>query len=730
MSQIRFDAFDEEDKEIMKKVNLILSIPQAKQNPHDKLFIDYLKYIFSNEFIEFNISSINKNKEKNAYKYLKNYIQILSVLFKKDKTEREALYQDKESNLGNELSNLFSSLKLFRKRMNILFNPDKLNDKVFIFFYTYFLGLTKTLSGSLTFFFYCLGFMIPKLNTLKLLLYNFLKEQFPAFLKKFDFKEFCPDLQNNNCLNLILLYVENIAKNNLEILFIYALLISKYEYIFRSFEKDIDAKILEKSVEQTLVIVKKKTIDNQVIGMYIYSYFHYYLQGNLESQENDIETENSNNSINEDIYDEEKNEENINNEVGDKNEIKEENPQYTQSKDINKSPKETSDKKSIIISCLKENTNNENKEIVNVDNKNGQILINNVKKDNDIFPCDNSPKINMEDIDTLEKNSVFVNQGINIESQKVKERPNQISSKEKNIKAQNNKKTDILIGNNSQIEGNSEDLKMEETQKSSKGKENFMSSKAEEKNVDSREIKENVIYSNSSGSKSTKVDLNYESNNTGDNFEKINDSNNNEEEKIFTDLEQISVIEIMNKKFNDMNGYLQKKFKTLTTEINTLKEEIKSLKTILGSIQVRDYAKKFMNQFKYLLNKVDKKNIKKNKEDKWKIIRRRIQNSFQKYESRPKYESFIELIKKSERVIKNGNKEAHNINLKIYEKDIIEIAEKNQFIIPNSNKLFFLIQLGVSEDSFKDGYQFLDSYFDDNLERRFLKDSPMENFFN
>ena len=438
--------------------------------------------------------------------------------------------------------------------------------------------------------------------------------------------------------------------------------------------------------------------------MYIYSYFHYYLQDNLESQENDIETENSNNSINEEIYDEEKNEEKINNEVGDRNEIKEENPQYTQSKDINKSPKETSDKKSIIISCLKENTNNENKEIVNVDNKNGQILINNVKKDNDIFPCDNSPKINMEDIDTLEKNSLFVNQGINIESQKVKERPNQISSKEKDIKAQNNKNVDILIGNNSQIEGNSEDLKMEETQKSSKGKENFMSSKAEEKNVDSREIKENVIYSNSSGSKSTKVDLNYESNNTGDNFEKINDSNNNEEEKIFTDLEQISVIEIMNKKFNDMNGYLQKKFKTLTTEINTLKEEIKSLKTILGSIQVRDYAKKFMNQFKYLLNKVDKKNIKKNKEDKWKIIRQRIQNSFQKYESRPKYESFIELIKKSERVIKNGNKEAHNINLKIYEKEIIEIAEKNQFIIPNSNKLFFLIQLGVSEDSFKDGY--------------------------
>ena len=137
-----------------------------------------------------------------------------------------------------------------------------------------------------------------------------------------------------------------------------------------------------------------------------------------------------------------------------------------------------------------------------------------------------------------------------------------------------------------------------------------------------------------------------------------------------------------------------------------------------------------MNQFKYLLNKNDKNNIKKNKKEKWKIIRERVEKTFGGYKQRPKYKSFIELFKKSEKVIKRGNKEAHNINLKIYEKDIFDIAATHQLVIPNSNKLFFLIQLGVSKNLFRDGYQFLDDYFDDNMERRILKESPIENFFN
>ena len=37
---------------------------------------------------------------------------------------------------------------------------------------------------------------------------------------------------------------------------------------------------------------------------------------------------------------------------------------------------------------------------------------------------------------------------------------------------------------------------------------------------------------------------------------------------------------------------------------------------MIGSIQVRDFAKTFMNEFKYLLNNNDKNYIKKNKENK------------------------------------------------------------------------------------------------------------------
>ena len=127
-----------EEKEIMKKVNDIISIPQSNQNLKDKLFIDYVKYIFSNEFTQPNYSLPVKKREKEAFKYLKNYIQILSIIFKKDKNERDSLYKIEESQFGNELINLFSSLKLFRKRMEIRFNTAELKDQVFIFFYTFF----------------------------------------------------------------------------------------------------------------------------------------------------------------------------------------------------------------------------------------------------------------------------------------------------------------------------------------------------------------------------------------------------------------------------------------------------------------------------------------------------------------------------------------------------------------------------------------------------------------
>ena len=56
MSQIQQDTFDDEDKIVMKKANKILSICKSDQNSKNKIFIQYVKYIFSNDFTKFNFT--------------------------------------------------------------------------------------------------------------------------------------------------------------------------------------------------------------------------------------------------------------------------------------------------------------------------------------------------------------------------------------------------------------------------------------------------------------------------------------------------------------------------------------------------------------------------------------------------------------------------------------------------------------------------------------------------
>ena len=120
MFKIPLNTFDKEDQEIMKKVNDILSVPESEQNSKDKKFIDYVKYIFSNDFIKPKFILPNRKKHKKAYQYLKNYIEILHILFQKNRNERATLYNTKSSNFGNQLFNLFSSLSTCMEKEVIL----------------------------------------------------------------------------------------------------------------------------------------------------------------------------------------------------------------------------------------------------------------------------------------------------------------------------------------------------------------------------------------------------------------------------------------------------------------------------------------------------------------------------------------------------------------------------------------------------------------------------------
>ena len=286
-------------------------------------------------------------------------------------------------------------------------------------------------------------------------------------------------------------------------------------------------------------------------------------------------------------------------------------------------------------------------------------------------------------------------------------------------------------------------------------------------------LKEHIISSNSSDGKSssTKNESNYQSNNAEMNLEANVDVNNKDEKKFqnnqekeltqLTDIEKINnALKDLYRKFEERDKEAKKKdkeFESIKEENNKLtvrvkflegdfiemankikslegdnkimKDDIQHLKNMLGSIHVRDLAKNFMNQFTYLLTEEDYDEIKIKKKSKWEKITEKVEISFQGYKKSPKYDSFIELFKKSENVIKYGNNEAHSIALEVYEKNIIETAKRYKLSLTDSNKIFFLIQLGVSKNSFKDGYQFLNEYFEENMTRKILKGNPLTNFF-
>jgi hypothetical protein len=101
---------------------------------------------------------------------------------------------------------------------------------------------------------------------------------------RFEYKDYCPDLNSANCLNLIILFFKSVISNDsLELLSVYALVIFKYKYIFRGIEDNIKESILEKSVRETVSIVKKKTLKNSIIFEYIFLKFYNNLKYNIYS---------------------------------------------------------------------------------------------------------------------------------------------------------------------------------------------------------------------------------------------------------------------------------------------------------------------------------------------------------------------------------------------------------------------------------------------------------------
>ena len=111
-----------EDKDSCDKVEKIIALENKTQDPGDKSYILGIKYIFTKEFSQNNISwpsDAKRKKNKDGFNYLRNFINILDILFlKKNETERKKLYNSKISSeiLGNDLFNSVQNLQNITKR--------------------------------------------------------------------------------------------------------------------------------------------------------------------------------------------------------------------------------------------------------------------------------------------------------------------------------------------------------------------------------------------------------------------------------------------------------------------------------------------------------------------------------------------------------------------------------------------------------------------------------------
>ena len=155
------------------------------------------------------------------------------------------------------------------------------------------------------------------------------------------------------------------------------------------------------------------------------------------------------------------------------------------------------------------------------------------------------------------------------------------------------------------------------------------------------------------------------------------------------------------------------------------------IKKILGPIQVRNLAKSLLIQFEYLLTDEDMKRIEISKKYKWKIIEERIEKALIEFKKNPKYELIIEICRKSLKLIDDGNGETHRLDLDSYQNEIYEIAKKHKLLIQNSNQtnIFFLSQLGIRDDLFMEGYNFLEKNFNDKIQNQDSTKYPIEMLF-
>jgi len=657
----------EEENDVLKKAETLLSLEESVKDGNDKLYITGIKYLFTKEFTKTSLSLPARKKEKESFQYLKTYVNALDILFKKDENERHGLYLSKISTkeLGIDLFNLMQNLKTFSKRKN-LGN----------FYYASLVDLKISVN-----FVFC-NYLKTFDNTLSgaLNLYYYYLGYLIESVDTFNFLLF-NFLQLNDVLGKF--EYKDFCPDwkssnclNLILLFFESVvkdpmeILTVYALLIFKYEyifQDIDDGI-EKSILKKSVEETVHIVEEKTLNnKIILEYIFSEFIQNLNFNINSIYSQESNEPI------------------------KEENKIEETNKDNQGEVAKNEEENKFIDS--EESTNNLNKESMPIKNELApQINISGNINNND------KPKINnSKNEENKEEVQPQIEENINT-----------------NVKVNGSPQT---IENNSSVNGTKDNSISNQSINGLNGNSNFDKTSDNNKSDKSDNIEERGI--NNTFNFENEFNKSPEIQKLIDEINKMKNENKEREEKAeqrFKDGEK----RIEN---------LENENHTLKTEISETKAKLEEVTKTLGFIQLRDKAKNFLKSFNIKLDKKDKEAIDPKKKSKWKIISEKIKEKYKKYENSNKYRAFIEIVEKSSETIDKGNDSAHKIKIDYYENNIDRFVRENNFKLMNSMKICFLLQIKVSENCLLDGYELLDSFYENNMTRAFTRSKPFEQFF-
>lgn len=614
--------------EIISKVKEILAI--SAETDQDKALQQFVRFIFTDEFKKDTITEPVKNRENDSYKFLEQYIKLVHSLFKLKKDERNKLYNDASLYKGyNEISQHKEQLdKLVAKKEDDLskIKEDKMNQLNVIKSYLYNLisHQPKTLFSKLDEFHFYFILYIPSSSTLQFLLYSIIKNKFMDVLIKFDYQDFCPNFDDETCLNLIILFFDNIKNEKRELLFILALLILQYEVIFKyRINKKYPKFILQHAAEKTVQIVESKTLQNGLILEYTYIEYlsnldkiiylyderqrkmkNFSINENqiiiLKNNDNPQSQKNPKENSTSTIPEGRKNSEDDKFEEEKKNELKREENKINNSEanKINKPFSEAVDNQIYqeVKEVTKEEINEEGKVKKNIDEKDKILEGNNIsekKEPNSEIKGENLPEINNSNV---------------------------IASKNEENNITNQPKVEITNLSNQEL------YSLFQQQLTEQKKKNEIRFSELEKNFEIRysQLKKKI---------------------------EINSEQLKENKGRFSELKKISL------KLKEKERENEKKF-------SELKSEIQSLKVMISTIQIRKLAKNFLNIFKSDLSEEEKEIIKKDESKKGEETLKSLKRKYPLYIDTENFKTVYEIVEKSGEALNKGNELEKDIFLK------------------------------------------------------------------